>query len=798
MKSLIKLVLTSFICLFTLHAFSFPPVVIGSGVSIPVLNSGNVGSLFSISSSTITQSVTIVGDLEINGLTGLAFSGSTVAGGDKINFVDSKLTFRNCIWHDMGTIALDDSFLTFTGTTIEDCNEVDLTSNSRIDAYGSTIFSDFVYNIFVQDNSVFNGYDCTFDNAPVVAIGKITVILQECILLNNFPAGVSLLGGGYYYGSNNIFHDNEDGVFASTAQEDFTHMEERGSQFYDNNSNAFALQSVSEVYIVGNDINTEGQTSGLAIKIREGNGVTVVEDNSISGSVEVRYGLAISYRKNATVENNTITGIGHIPPITESAAISLSYIDNLLVEGNEVYDNTDAFGIMIMGCPGAQVMSNTVSGHIRNIDLSESTGGLLESNICSHATESSIYVTNSQALTLCSNSCYYDEDGITLSSTEMMLEMNDNSMSHCGRGLVYKQDVLANPQENKGNYFLLNTLGAEYEDQSNEFVISASKYIVRDLSTEFPSHEPEAWFENTGTSALDCTPMGPVPPEGIKSDVSRLIAGVNDLYPDGKVTNDFMIALELIAAQPHFLESKEIEDFNDLYSGSDLDLLPMIDNISSIRESFPESTPVIEIGEEGFLADDLSEHFDYLDDMQEDYEDLVSDEVTAIRGLITGVEGLDPANTYEENYQFAILKYLSLLVGDDLSGGDEDDIVDLAEGCIADDGPGIYVAQIIASSEGLSYTKATSCTPVHSRSSDDKPIENGAYDVSFYPNPASNYLTLPTALDDAFVKIYDIVGHLIFYETNVSGKRIDISKLHTGIYFLQIEGNKDKVRFAKL
>jgi hypothetical protein len=80
----------------------------------------------------------------------------------------------------------------------------------------------------------------------------------------------------------------------------------------------------------------------------------------------------------------------------------------------------------------------------------------------------------------------------------MMLEMNDNAMTYCGRGLVYRQDVLTNAQIEKGNYFLLNTLGAEYEDVTDAGVINSMRYVVRNLATEYPSFSPSGWFLPTG------------------------------------------------------------------------------------------------------------------------------------------------------------------------------------------------------------------------------------------------------------------------------------------------------------
>lgn len=473
-------------------------------------------------------------------------------------------------------------------------------------------------------------------------------------------------------------------------------------------------------------------------------------------------------------------------------------LNNVTIEDNTLSDNSHASGIRILACPDVQVVSNNVTDHLYNIAVLGSDGALLLSNICSYAETDNILVRASGNVTLCSNLCNHGEDGIEIEGTMDGLEVNDNAMTYCARGLVYTQDAMAPPQIEKGNYFLSNTLGAEFEEVSDPLIIYSMRYEVRSLATEYPSFSPENWFLPNGTEALNCTPMAELPPIEHTDQVKRLIAGIDDLTPDGKVTNDFMIALEKIAAEPDFLEDEDIEDFYETFSGTALDSLLTIRNIAVIRQSYATSVPVIVFDEEGAMSANLSSHFSYLEDMQEAYAEADSVHNAMLSQALQDMESLIPANSFEEKYQFAIIQYLGLLLGDTLTVSDELDILELAEGCLADDGPGVYVAQIVAETEHLLYEKASGCTPVTQRSYTVTSSVNGSDRINVFPNPANEQIELSLPLHNATISIYDLTGRLSYTDKNVEGNRINISSLIPGIYALHIAGRSERVQFVKL
>ena len=198
--------------------------MIGSGVSIPQLNPSIVGSIFTVVNGVISQNFTISGNLEIYNLDNTTFNNIEISGAANLTFTSTTgLLFRYCNIHNCGSISLDYSEVTFTGSTVHDCTEIVVPSHSRIDANSASSFEDFSNAFFVIDRGVFNAFNTTFDNCPVSALGEMMVILQECILLNNPPTAVYLSGGGYYYGSKNIFMIMYIGICRYADSEFYSH-----------------------------------------------------------------------------------------------------------------------------------------------------------------------------------------------------------------------------------------------------------------------------------------------------------------------------------------------------------------------------------------------------------------------------------------------------------------------------------------------------------------------------------------------------------------------------------------------
>lgn len=70
--------------------------------------------------------------------------------------------------------------------------------------------------------------------------------------------------------------------------------------------------------------------------------------------------------------------------------------------------------------------------------------------------------------------------------------------------------------------------------------------------------------------------------------------------------------------------------------------------------------------------------------------------------------------------------------------------------------------------------------------------------ISIFPNPVSNELNIKTDLElDYKYKIYDSTGRLILTD-RLNNKKINVEKLNSGIYFLEVNNNRNKIKFTKI
>jgi hypothetical protein len=69
---------------------------------------------------------------------------------------------------------------------------------------------------------------------------------------------------------------------------------------------------------------------------------------------------------------------------------------------------------------------------------------------------------------------------------------------------------------------------------------------------------------------------------------------------------------------------------------------------------------------------------------------------------------------------------------------------------------------------------------------------NETSNISIYPNPATNSLTIKNAKQNSFVAIYDISGQQMI-SGKLSNEQIDISELPSGFYTTKIKSDKVEI-----
>ena len=70
--------------------------------------------------------------------------------------------------------------------------------------------------------------------------------------------------------------------------------------------------------------------------------------------------------------------------------------------------------------------------------------------------------------------------------------------------------------------------------------------------------------------------------------------------------------------------------------------------------------------------------------------------------------------------------------------------------------------------------------------------------LNIYPNPVESHLCINTIYDIKKVNIYNVIGNIVYSKEN-NMKTIDVSKLNSGVYFIEIETANDNIiqRFIK-
>ena len=95
------------------------------------------------------------------------------------------------------------------------------------------------------------------------------------------------------------------------------------------------------------------------------------------------------------------------------------------------------------------------------------------------------------------------------------------------------------------------------------------------------------------------------------------------------------------------------------------------------------------------------------------------------------------------------------------------------------------------------FTFVAFISNAQSESNSDMNKNNISFSV--IPNPASDFVLITTnGLDNASIKIIDILGNNLYSENITSTKKVDISDFKNGIYFISIESSDSKIANRRL
>lgn len=105
---------------------------------------------------------------------------------------------------------------------------------------------------------------------------------------------------------------------------------------------------------------------------------------------------------------------------------------------------------------------------------------------------------------------------------------------------------------------------------------------------------------------------------------------------------------------------------------------------------------------------------------------------------------------------------------------------------ITSTGSGTATYRYYISTDGQNYIDSIDVLVTSSLGIDEKPVVS----VGISPNPASENIVINTSgMNNASVKIVDVLGNLVLDETMFESKKnINVSKFRNGVYFVLVEG----------
>jgi len=136
-------------------------------------------------------------------------------------------------------------------------------------------------------------------------------------------------------------------------------------------------------------------------------------------------------------------------------------------------------------------------------------------------------------------------------------------------------------------------------------------------------------------------------------------------------------------------------------------------------------------------------------------------------------------------YKSALLWYLEYAKGIVPSSQRLAQIKDLAENCDEYGSPGHDVAVFLCTAFEIAFDKDVCVTP---RSKENVPNE-----LKIYPNPTSDFLLINGKFDSSILTICDVMGKAVGEWVLVDESILDISRLASGIYFINIGKSNFKI-----
>lgn len=660
-----------------------------------------------------------------------------------------------------------------------DLNDIQFFSCPNV-SLSDVLFAGDIY----QKTSNVNIQSSNFYGTEIYSIDYSNFIMEKCTLQNlSTGSAIRIELGGTFYGKNNYFFNVSTPLAAAgPVSTYFTQVESYNSKIDFGSSLSHGQITVSGVnHFIYEDNLHIGTTSLSRIRSVNSGQVSIKNNNYDTWWIDT------GNNTNLFIDTNTTSGY-----------ISGGLSNNGFIRWNvlNMADWPIGSGILTETATNYKIISNNVNGYVQNNILDRfGNSNEIRYNTSKGALSGIRSENNLNDLFQC-NTIELATNGLVAEGSNGGLSFQGNTMKNNSTGLVYRPGALAPPQINKGNIFIGNSLGAEFQGSPMFLEIISARYEVRNLASEFPTHTPINWFNNNAPWGYSCLTAEP-DPDPWEPDLALrvLIECAGDESHNGNCFIQLQQALQLIGQHPEVLDDEEIWAFYQDYSGSFIHEFP---TIHQLMESLSDNMPKVDF----FSMDMDSETFESIATRWNDFipeaKAMVAERRSHVDSWTAGnlavLEQLSPASEIEEALHFVTKKYILLQNSDTVNDDERNQIVSIAEGCISDFGPAVYIARGLASNYDLEYAERMIEDCTGGDVIPKKNIDLATNVLEVYPNPASNTVRISGG---GSVVIRNIVGNILFIG-KADEQNVDISTWANGVYFIQSTEGQTTLKLIKI
>jgi hypothetical protein len=781
--------------------------------------------------------------------------GTKTVGANAILTINGNVTINN-VDFVMGTnskiVVPDGSSLTLINTQLEaSCvnmwEGIEVFGSGFISTRSSTKIIDAYKGIYIDSDATLSIENTQFKNCYIgIEIGNVSAyqnpISPEIIafrgnsfyseggLLKKLGASINLdrtragvkVSNCTYAGFVGNTNKNEFSNLSNGYDIKSTHFDVTGSSFKNCFNGIRAISSLSNrkvASIKSNDFEYTEQCINLTSSMPYINDNTIGVGNKNGISLSYAYGFGINISNNNW--DNFFT----------KRAYSISNSSFLAIHNNTFLSASDTYNNRLINCSALSVNNNVTTPldiiRCDNSVFTENTidyldkvchvmGGTNNSYNC-NLFFSSVYSEMSPQATFSCNEFETNlETDLQFTNNNMMTTLRANTFKSTDVGLLLSgNDTQIGEQRNHGN--LWQGLFGDHGAKANlNVLVDLSRFITRNITQEYPSHEPTGFFLNNsniepekcegfstcqGYIGADLTPTWLGDEHGI-SCIDSLFQGSQfaSISDEGKWVALYILVRNMVLNDINPITPKTVlsdceQEIRNLFLNSDEDkiirAIRLIEGTDLPRPSVPSVEVMAAVSQNATLQvqgnydpnvlADINTHMANIDKWSKGYQAMLDqDRYTAISSLNSVTSSADGIN-----HLINILPiYIKWLDNEILSTSEMATISYISNTCPSEGSFAKYIAMSINVSydQGFDISDKLSCD---TRSRNNHSTQSTSQDLTVFPNPSSGEFSIEL-LSNSRIQIKDRLGNIVFDKAFQKGNnKINLNKYPSGIYFLQ-------------